>query len=1521
MTKYQTIARMIMALAIVMFPLLHAHAWDWEWTDTWGEAVATCGECGAEYTIYAESSAEAEEAAADLFCDDCGSCLQDVNADCYREHHCQYCSNCIDNGEYHEGLYNKFDEYICYDCADELIESGTFTEACRYCHEIFGEGAVECDCEYDMLEHHCKDCSELQCSVCGICLVIDGEDTEALGGDACEDHAICGNCMADAAAEDLIHCRECFMCDEDICSECGLCESCAEGEEHCPECGHCFGDEVQWCTDGGDHCIFCCEDNEWKCGQCGKCTEGAGLDLCDDCELCESCCHENSESEGCGHGYCIASADYEDHLCPECEQCPEDEECEYCGLCASCQEDYHCEHELCPDSPDFDDHVCPDCGNCFDEGELCEYCGLCPDCQEHCEHGVCPENDDDGDHFICDQCGDCYEGVDRCDCCELCLDCCADNTSSMGCDHDLCIESDEFAEHWCYEDDQCLELCQHDAECEHQNVSSTWRIDGNAHWLVCEDCGIALNKAIHTEGTPVTLTAANPSTHTNGTAQVNCEVCNYKMGIISIPYYEVSADGKPYIIIQPTDYTGKTNTTAWTNNDDPYATFKVKAGGEGLSYQWYEQYGTGTAQPLTDSWKAEGAQTATLKALVLTDECETQNYHKYYCVVSNTNGSVTSNVAYLNAQHVFGRYMAKDSETHENCCYGECGVVKNTSKHRFSEWTLVRPATSTETGLREQTCLDCSYKNTEVIPKVDPNHVHSFDIAKYSITQHWFVCVCGLASPDPAVGHNFDQTEVITEATEKKPGENKEICSACGYSKTVKTDKLPHTHDWYSFSEIEITINGRYVPDPEKGGWGPESHHVKCKVCDQIKTENHVWPMWECTKDAKSEDEPGKLVRYCEECGYEQVQYFPYGTWPIMIEGGTANKAYAKAGTQILITFDPKAARKMTNQDKPVKFKKWYDGTQWTGYTNIPWDGGRSDIDLPRITFMKPFNKATLFIMPNGPATVFAGTEECDHTGNTKLGKRVEPTCAGYGHEPNTLCSDCDEVLVEGARIPALGHDLPDTPIAGTEDIEYCTIWSQYGYNNGIPNTATHGWSGDFLCNRCGKTVKSEKTPLRHGLWDKNNQYGPNPGKIWTDYQKWEPSANPPTCTRAGHDDNLYCKYCNKLVQKGEREEALGHEWGEWETIREATTKIKGMEQRVCERDETHIETRITDYSGPDYSLKPDKTKLRFEWTYGQQPTPQTITFKSTGRDNIQTLTYAIEENDLADVNFEGLTLTITPKNIVEDYESALTFDIRSLDENGETIYLSSPEISLTCIVKKTEEKYTLTVEDGVATTGTLVGNNYVLDTNTSSKLQVRGGVPIRLEPEDQWRKDFLHWEVVEDASNLLRDEYDVERAGGWGPSTSPTYGNRWTYMSPNNVTVRAIYKKNEPTMAFSETAVTANMDIPFMEPRLRTTPGGLKVTYSSSNGSVANVNPQTGEISFLKAGITTITATFDGNAHYLPATATYTLTVPQDFIDGVSNVNANVNLNEGTYNLAGQRVSEKYKGIVITNGRKLLKK
>ena len=55
--------------------------------------------------------------------------------------------------------------------------------------------------------------------------------------------------------------------------------------------------------------------------------------------------------------------------------------------------------------------------------------------------------------------------------------------------------------------------------------------------------------------------------------------------------------------------------------------------------------------------------------------------------------------------------------------------------------------------------------------------------------------------------------------------------------------------------------------------------------------------------------------------------------------------------------------------------------------------------------------------------------------------------------------------------------------------------------------------------------------------------------------------------------------------------------------------------------------------------------------------------------------------------------------------------------------------------------------------------------------------------------------------------------------------------------------------------------------------PHFLTVTYSSSAPTVATVDASTGALTILKAGTTTITASFAGSADYWPGSASYTLT------------------------------------------------
>ena len=65
-----------------------------------------------------------------------------------------------------------------------------------------------------------------------------------------------------------------------------------------------------------------------------------------------------------------------------------------------------------------------------------------------------------------------------------------------------------------------------------------------------------------------------------------------------------------------------------------------------------------------------------------------------------------------------------------------------------------------------------------------------------------------------------------------------------------------------------------------------------------------------------------------------------------------------------------------------------------------------------------------------------------------------------------------------------------------------------------------------------------------------------------------------PTCEQYGSYVHVtYCGVCGTAISRLECNwKALGHEWGEWVTIRKATAKENGMMQRVCSRDASHVE-------------------------------------------------------------------------------------------------------------------------------------------------------------------------------------------------------------------------------------------------------------------------------------------------------------------------------------------------------------
>ena len=102
----------------------------------------------------------------------------------------------------------------------------------------------------------------------------------------------------------------------------------------------------------------------------------------------------------------------------------------------------------------------------------------------------------------------------------------------------------------------------------------------------------------------------------------------------------------------------------------------------------------------------------------------------------------------------------------------------------------------------------------------------------------------------------------------------------------------------------------------------------------------------------------------------------------------------------------------------------------------------------------------------------------------------------------------------------------------------------------------------------------------------------------------------PATCENKGTKEHWKAKETGYLYadaegkNKIEAPEAipeLGHDWGEWKTVKEATVDQEGLEERVCKRDASHKETRAIPKVTPSPSPTP---ALPVEPTV--EPTPST---------------------------------------------------------------------------------------------------------------------------------------------------------------------------------------------------------------------------------------------------------------------------------------------------------------------------
>ena len=147
----------------------------------------------------------------------------------------------------------------------------------------------------------------------------------------------------------------------------------------------------------------------------------------------------------------------------------------------------------------------------------------------------------------------------------------------------------------------------------------------------------------------------------------------------------------------------------------------------------------------------------------------------------------------------------------------------------------------------------------------------------------------------------------------------------------------------------------------------------------------------------------------------------------------------------------------------------------------------------------------------------------------------VAATCETAGKTEGSHCSVCGTVLKAQITTAALGHS-----------------WD----NGKVTKAATCTTTGTktYTCTRCKKT-RTETIAA-------------------TGHKAVKDAAVAATCETAGKTEGSHCSVCGTVLKAQTTTAALGHDYGEWKTIKAATYTEPGQAERVCRRNASHKEYR-----------------------------------------------------------------------------------------------------------------------------------------------------------------------------------------------------------------------------------------------------------------------------------------------------------------------------------------------------------
>ncbi len=477
----------------------------------------------------------------------------------------------------------------------------------------------------------------------------------------------------------------------------------------------------------------------------------------------------------------------------------------------------------------------------------------------------------------------------------------------------------------------------------------------------------------------------------------------------------------------------------------------------------------------------------------------------------------------------------------------------------------------------------------------------------------------------------------------------------------------------------------------------------------------------------------------------------------------------------------------------------------------------------------------------------------------------VAATCETTGKTEGSHCSVCGTVLKAQTTVAALGHSWDGGKITKAA-------------------TCTAAGTKTYTCTRCKKTRTETIVATGH--------------KVVKD------AAVAATCETTGKTEGSHCSVCGTVLKAQTTVAALGHDYGEWKTIKAATYTEPGQAERVCRRNASHKEYRqLPILEKAKIDLSACSIQLS-EQTYVYDGTEKTPTVTITY--NEKTLTEGKDYQVYFADNVNPGTAKITAiAKTDSDYTgtATITFEIRkSLPENATVIEPGAFSNCTNLVNLNIKENVTEIGDNAFADSKNLqniyfYGNSPKLGNNIFKNVTATVYYPYT---DKTWSLDILRdyggnitwvpWDPKTGSpakrSLALCDIRIAEQKYTYdGTEKTPEMiimdGN-YTLQKNTDYTVKCsnntnagnaeleitgagnysgtykagfLIEQTEPSLKFDKKTITVKYGTkPFLCVLSEKTTDGT-ITYSSSNPKVAAVDPSTGKVTIKGGGTAAIMA------------------------------------------------------------------